>query len=48
MYRLRTKYRDVIERKDPKSIKRRQFNMMVADDIVLAVKLLAATLKVPR
>ena len=45
---LEAKYRRSIEKKHEKAIKRRQFNMMVDDRIVLGVKALAAILEVPR
>lgn len=45
---LEAKYRRSIEKKREKAIKRRQFNMTVAEETILGVRLLAAVLKVPK
>ena len=42
-----TKYRQLLDRKHVKAIKRRQFNMTIDVKLVRSVKLLAAILKVP-
>lgn len=43
-----TKYRQLLERKHAKVIRRSQFNMTIDVELVLSVKILAAILKVPR
>ncbi len=45
--RLKTRYQHKIEKKYIKTIKRKQFNLTMADDIILSVKLIAASLEVP-
>ena len=45
---LKAKYDRSIGKRRTKTVRRRQFNMTVAEEIVLGVKLLAAILKVPR
>ena len=46
--RFLTKYRQLLDRRHVKTIRRRQFNMTIDAELVLGVKLLAAILKVPR
>lgn len=46
--RFRTKYRQLLDRRHVKTIRRRQFNMTIDAKLVLGVKLLAAILGVPR
>jgi len=46
--RFLTKYRQLLDRRHAKTIKRRQFNMTIDEGLVLGVKLLAAILEVPR
>jgi len=46
--RFRTKYRQLLDRRHVKGIRRRQFNMTIDAELVLGVKFLAAILKVPR
>ena len=43
-----TKYRQLLDRRHVKTIRRRQFNMTIDAELVLGVKFLAAILKVPR
>ena len=43
-----TKYRQLLDRRHVKAIRRRQFNMTIDAGLVMGVKLLAAILKVPR
>ena len=43
-----TKYRQLLDRRHVKAIRRRQFNMTIDAQLVLAVKFLAIILKVPR
>jgi len=43
-----TKYRQLLDRKQVKTIKRKQFNMTIDAGLVDGVKLLAMILKVPR
>ena len=43
-----TKYRQLLDRKHVKAVKRRQFNMTIDAELVLGVKFLAMILKVPR
>lgn len=45
---FRTKYRQLLDRRHVKAIRRRQFNMTIDAELVRSVKLLAAILKVPR
>ena len=45
---FRTKYRQLLDRRHVKAIRRRQFNMTIDAQLVLAVKFLAIILKVPR
>ena len=45
---FRTKYRQLLDRRHVKAIRRKQFNMAIDAELVLGVKLLAAILKVPR
>ena len=47
LHRLKAKYRHKIERKDAKVIKRKQFNITCSQDIVFAVKAMAAVFEVP-
>ena len=42
-----TKYRQLVDRKHTKAIKRRQFNMTIDAELVRSVKLLGAIIKVP-
>ena len=46
--RLKAKYHHTITRKYIKTIKRKQFNLTIAEDIILSVKLIAAILEVPK
>jgi len=46
--RVITKYRQLLDRKHVKTIKRKQFNMTIDAGLVDGVKLLAAILEVPR
>jgi hypothetical protein len=46
--RFITQYRQLLDRKHAKAVKRRQFNMTIDAELVLSVKVLAAILKVPR
>jgi hypothetical protein len=46
--RFITKYRQLLDRRHVKAIKRRQFNMTIDAELVLGVKFLAIILKVPR
>ena len=43
-----TKYRQLLDRKHVKAIRRRQFNMTIDAELVRSVKFLAAILRVPR
>ena len=43
-----TKYRQLLDRRHVKAIRRRQFNMTIDAELVLGVKFLAMILKVPR
>ena len=45
--RLKTRYQHKIEKRYIKMIKRKQFNLTMAQDIILGVKLIAASLEVP-
>ena len=45
--RLRAKYHHIVERKYIKTIKRKQFNLTMAEEIILGVKLIATILEVP-
>ena len=45
---LMTKYRQLLDRRHVKAIKRKQFNMTIDAQLVLGVKFLALILKVPR
>ena len=45
---LITKYRQLLDRRHVKAIRRRQFNMTIDAQLVLGVKFLALILKVPR
>ena len=44
---LKAKYHHIVEKKYIKTIKRKQFNLTMAEEVILVVKLIAATLKVP-
>ena len=46
--RFRTKYRQLLDRRHAKAIRRKQFNMTIDAELVLGVKFLAEILKVPR
>ena len=46
--RFITKYRQLLDRRHVKAIRRRQFNMTIDAQLVLGVKFLALILKVPR
>jgi len=46
--RFITKYHQLLDRRYVKAIRRRQFNMTIDAQLVLAVKFLAIILKVPR
>ena len=46
--RFLAKYHQLLDRRHAKTIKRKQFNMTIDEGLVLAVKLLAETLEVPR
>ena len=46
--RFLTKYRQLLDRRQAKAIKRRQFNMTIDAGLVMGVKLLATVLQVPR
>ena len=46
--RFITKYRQLLDRRQAKVIRRRQFNMTVDAGLVMGVKFLAEILKVPR
>ena len=46
--RFITKYRQLLDRRQVKAIRRRQFNMTIDAELVLGVKFLAMILKVPR
>ena len=48
LHRLKAKYRHKIERKYAKVIKRRQFNLTIAEEVIIGVKAMAAILEVPR
>ena len=45
---LITKYRQLLDRRHGKAIRRRQFNMTIDAELVVGVKFLAIILKVPR
>jgi len=45
--RLKAKYQYIVERKYIKTIRRKQFNLTMAEEIILGVKLIAVVLKVP-
>jgi len=45
--RLKAGYHQIFEKKHMKSIKSKQFNLTMAEDIILGVKLIAAILEVP-
>ena len=45
---FRTKYRQLLDHRHVKAIRRRQFNMTIDAQLILAVKFLAIILKVPR
>ena len=44
---LITKYRQLLDRRHVKTVKRKQFNMTIDEELVRNVKFLAAILKVP-
>ena len=46
--RFITKYRQLLDRRQAKAIRRKQFNMTIDVGLVMGVKFLAAILKVPR
>ena len=46
--RFITKYRQLLDRRHAKTIRRRQFNMTIDAELALGVKFLAMILKVPR
>jgi hypothetical protein len=46
--RFLTKYHQLLDRRQAKSIRRRQFNMTIDAELILGVKFLAEALKVPR
>ena len=46
--RFITKYRQLLDRRHVKTIRRKQFNMTIDAGLILGVKLLALILKVPR
>jgi len=46
--RFITKYRQLLDRRHVKAIRRKQFNMTIDAELVMGVKFLAAILKVPR
>ena len=46
--RFKAKYHHTVERKYIKTIKRKQFNLTIAEEIIVGVKLIAAILKVPK
>ena len=48
IHRLKARYHHRIEKKYLRTIKRRQFNVTIAEDVIVGVKLLAASLSVPR
>ena len=48
LHRLKAKYHHIIEKRYIKTIKRKQFNLTIAEDVILGVKLLSAILQVPR
>ena len=48
LHRLKTKIRHIIEKKYIKTIKRKQFNLTMAEEIILGVKLISAILEVPQ
>ena len=48
LHRLKAKYRHIIERKYIKVIRRRQFNMTIAEEMIIGVELLAAIHDVPK
>jgi hypothetical protein len=47
LHLLKAIYRHKIERKYPKAIERRQFNITCSQDIIVGVKFIAAILEVP-
>ncbi len=47
LHRLKAKYHHIIEKKYIKTIKRKQFNLTMAEEVILGVKLIAASLEVP-
>ena len=48
LHRLKAKYHHVAEKKYIKTIRRKQFNLTMAEEIILGVKLIAAILEVPQ
>ena len=46
--RLKAKYHHSIARKYIKTVKRKQFNLTIAEEVITGVKLLASILHVPR
>ena len=46
--KLKAKYRHRITKKHIKTVRRRQFNLTISEEIIQGVKLLAAALHVPR
>jgi hypothetical protein len=48
LHRFLTKYHQLLDRRQAKAVRRRQFNMTIDADLALAVKLLAEILEVPR
>ena len=48
LHRLKAKYHCIIGKEYVKTIKRKQFNLTMAEEVILGVKLIAAILKVPR
>jgi len=45
--RLRAKYHHRVERKYIKTVKRKQFNLTMAEDIIASVKYIAVALEIP-
>lgn len=45
---LEARYHSILERKHARAIKRRQFNMTIAEETIVGVKFLAAILEVPQ
>ncbi len=48
LHKLKAKYHHIIEKKYIKTVKRKQFNLTIAEEVILSVKLLATILQVPR